>query len=106
MIRFGIFLILLVLVLGTPGCVVNLPGSTVQYSVKISSAAGGTISDPGEGLFLYPAGAVVELVAEPDSGYEFAGWVSNAETIADVHDATTTVTLDKNYYFIIASFRD
>jgi hypothetical protein len=105
-IRLGIFLILLALVLGTTGCVVNLPGSTVQYTVKISSAVGGTVSDPGEGLFLYPAGAVVELVAQPHSGYEFAGWVSNAETIADVYDATTTVTLDRNYYFIIANFKD
>lgn len=104
--KSGIFIVLLALVLGMAGCVVGIPGSTVQYTVKISSGVGGTVTDPGEGLFRYPAGAVVELVAEPDSGYEFAGWVSNADIIADVHNATTTLTLNKDYYFVIASFSD
>ena len=106
MIRLGVLLILIALVLGMTGCGVAVPGVTVQYSVTISSTIGGTVTTPGEGLFRYPAGAVVNLVAEPELGYEFAGWTSNADTIADGRNATTTITLNKNYYFIIASFSD
>jgi len=82
------------------------PGFTVRYTIKISSTTGGTVTDPGEGLFRYPAGTVVDLVAEADRGYEFIAWVSNAGTIADVYDATTTITVNKNYYFVIADFAD
>jgi len=86
------------------GCVSGIPGFTPQYTIKISSTTGGTVTDPGEGLFRYAAGTVVDLVAEADRGYEFVDWVSNAGTIADVYDATTTITLNKNYYFVIADF--
>lgn len=104
--KFGILIVLLALVIGMAGCVISIPGSTVQYTVKISSAVGGIVSEPGEGLFRYPAGEVIELVADPEIGYEFAGWVTNADIIADVHNATTTLTLNKDYYFVIATFSD
>ena len=91
------------LVIGMAGC---NPSFTPQYTIKISTTTGGTVTDPGEGLFRYPAGTVVDLVAEADRGYEFVAWVSNAGTIADVYDATTTITLDQNYYFVIANFSD
>jgi len=95
------------LAVGMAGCEVGLqPGFIAQYTVRISSAIGGTVTTPGEGLFRYPAGTVVNLVAEEDRGYEFGSWVSNAHTIADVHSATTTIILDKNYYFVIADFDD
>jgi hypothetical protein len=82
------------------------PGFTAQYTLKVSSGLGGTVTTPGEGLFRYAAGSVVTLVAEEDRGYGFAGWVSNANTIANTSNATTTITLNKNYYFVIASFKD
>lgn len=99
----SILLLLLVLVLGMTGC---QPGFAVQYTITISSTIGGTVTTPGKGVFYFPAGAVVNLVAEPDRGYEFGTWVSNSGTIADINDATTTITLDRNYYFIIANFHD
>ncbi len=99
----SIFLLIIFLVLGMIGC---QPGFTVRYTITISSGIGGEVTTPGEGVFRYPAGAVVDLVAEPDRGYTFAAWVSNSRTIADVSDATTTITLNKNYYFIMASFDD
>jgi len=101
--RASIFLMIVALVIGMAGCT---PSFTPQYTIKISSTTGGTVTVPGEGLFRYPAGTVVNLVAESDRGYEFGAWVSNAGTIADVYDATTTITLDKNYYFVIADFDD
>ena len=101
--RAGIFLIIVALAVGMAGCE---PGFTAQYTVKISSAIGGTVTTPGEGVFRYPAGAVVNLVAKVDRGYEFGSWVSNAQTIADVHSATTTITLDQNFYFVIANFNE
>jgi hypothetical protein len=105
--RACVFLIIVALAVGMAGCQPGLqPGFTVRYTVKISSAIGGTVTTPGEGAFRYPAGTVVKLVAEPEWGYEFDTWFSNAGTIADVHDATTTITLNGNYYFVIASFRD
>ena len=101
--RAGIFLIIVALAVGMTGCE---PGFTAQYTVKISSAIGGTVTTPGEGVFRYPAGAVVNLVAKVDRGYEFGSWISNAHTIADVDDATTTITLNQNFYFVIANFND
>jgi hypothetical protein len=48
---------------------------------------------------------VVTLVANPDRGYQFVSWVGNADTIANVKAATTTVTMN-NHYFLIANFDD
>jgi len=96
--RVGIFLMIVALVVGMIGC--------GEYTITISSGTGGTVTDPGEGSFRYPAGTVVNLVAEPDRGYRFVCWATNAGTIADIYDATTTITLNRNYYFVIASFSD
>lgn len=101
--RASVFLLIVALAIGMAGC---QPGFTAQYSVKISSGLGGTVTVPGEGVFRYPAGEVVNLVAEEDRGYEFSSWLSNAHTIADASNATTTVTLNQNYYFVIAKFKD
>ena len=98
-----IFLLIVALAVGMAGC---QPGFTAQYTVKISSGLGGTVTTPGEGLFRFPAGAVVNLVAEAERSYEFAGWVSNSRTIANASNATTTITLNKNFYFVIANFKD
>jgi len=81
------------------------PGFTAQYTLKVRSGTGGTVTTPGEGLFRYAAGARVNLVATPERGHGFVGWTTNANTIADAYNATTTVTLNKNYYFVIANFK-
>jgi hypothetical protein len=98
----GILLILAALFTGMLGC---SPGGAAQYSLRISSTAGGTVTTPGEGLFRYASGTVVTLVANPDRGYQFVSWVGNADTIANVKAATTTVTMN-NHYFLIANFDD
>ena len=96
-------MMIVALAVGIAGC---QPGFIAQYTLKVSSGLGGTVTTPGEGLFRFPAGSVVNLVAEVERSYEFVGWVSNSHTIADASNATTTITLNKNFYFVIANFKD
>jgi hypothetical protein len=72
--------------------------------LRISSTAGGSVTTPGEGNFMYPLGDDVSLVAEPDEGYQFTNWSGDVYTIADVNAASTTITMDSSY-FITANFR-
>ena len=77
----------------------------VQYSLNIIGPAYGSVTTPGEGRFMYEEGTVVGLVAEPDTGYEFARWTGNVDTIADVNSTLTTITMNSEYY-ISAHFRE
>ena len=99
-VRVSIFLVTVALIAGMVGC--NL--TFVRYSLSISSTEGGSVTEPGEGVFpLYSEGRVVDLVATPDSGYRFDEWTGNVDTIANVEDATTTITM-YGTYTIIANF--
>ena len=77
----------------------------VQYSLNIVGPAHGSVTTPGEGRFMYEEAIVVSLVAEPDSGYEFARWTGDVDAIADVNGASTTITMSSDYY-ICAHFRE
>jgi hypothetical protein len=99
----NIFLVTLALIAGMAGCDFSPPGG-VRHSLSISSTEGGSVTEPGEGAFpLYSEGRVVDLVATPDSGYRFVEWTGNVDTIADVEDATTTITM-YGTYAITANF--
>ncbi|NWF77811.1 MAG: hypothetical protein HXY36_04380 [Chloroflexi bacterium] len=65
--------------------------------LSISSTGGGSVTTPGEGTFLYPLGAEVSLMAVPDEGRQFVRWSGDVDTIADVYDASTTITMDSSY---------
>jgi hypothetical protein len=78
-------------------------GCTVGYRIIIRSTPGGSVTTPGEGIFTYDPGTVVNLVAEPDAGYRFVNWVGNLDTIADIYAASTTITIN-NHYSLIANF--
>jgi len=69
----------------------------VQYSLIISSSAGGSVTTPGEGTFIRNAGTVVNLAATPAGGYAFVNWTGNVATIANVNAAYTTITMNGNY---------
>jgi methionine-rich copper-binding protein CopC len=69
----------------------------VQYSLTISSTAGGSVTTPGEGTFTRNAGTVVNLVATPAAGFRFANWIGQVGTIADLKAASTTITMNGNY---------
>jgi len=60
------------------------------YDLTISSTAGGSVTTPGEGTFTYDAGTVVDLVAEPEEGYQFVNWTGSAS------GTTSTITITMN----------
>jgi uncharacterized protein YbdZ (MbtH family) len=74
-----------------------------KFSLTTLSTAGGSVTEPGEGTFLYDAGTVVSLVASPASGYRFADWTGDASTIADADSASTTIAMEGNYS-VMANF--
>jgi hypothetical protein len=65
--------------------------------LTVSSTEGGSVTEPGEGTFLYPVGAKVDLVAVPDEGYHFTRWLGDVDTISDIYAASTTITMDTSY---------
>lgn len=75
-----------------------------QYELTISSTAGGSVSTPGEGTYTYDEGTVVELVATPDTDYEFVNWTGDTDPIANVKGVATTITMNGDYS-IIANFK-
>ena len=65
--------------------------------LTISSTEGGSVTTPGEGVFTYDDGTVVDLVAEAEEGYRFDEWTGNVSTIADVYAAATNITMNGDY---------
>jgi len=68
-----------------------------QYDLTVDSTAGGSVTTPGEGTFTYDTGAVVDLVATPDTGYQFVNWTGDTSGIADTSAASTTITMNGDY---------
>ncbi len=68
-----------------------------KVALTTSSTAGGSVTTPGEGAFIYYVGKVVSLVASPASGYRFVNWTGNVGTIANVNAASTTITMNGDY---------
>jgi hypothetical protein len=75
--------------------VLAVPSS--QCVLTISSTAGGSVTNPGEGTFIYDEGTVVDLVAEAEESYHFVNWTGNVSAVADVYAAATNITMDDNY---------
>jgi len=71
--------------------------SEYLVDLTLSSTAGGNVTTPGEGTSIYEKRTVVDLVATPDAGYHFDSWTGNVSTVADVEDATTTITMEDDY---------
>ena len=71
--------------------------------LDISSTEGGSVTTPGEGTYTRYCGTVVSLVATAATGYHFVNWTGDVGTIADVHDASTTITM-WGWYSITANF--
>jgi isopenicillin-N N-acyltransferase like protein len=76
-----------------------------EYTLTISSTAGGNVVTPGVGNFTYDEGTVVNLVATPNASYRFVCWTGDVETIANVSAATTNITMSGDYT-ITANFED
>jgi len=91
--RVSIFLVRVALIAGMIGC----GGGVVEYDLTITSTAGGSVTTPGEDTYTYDEGEIVDLVAEAEEGYRFVNWTGDVDSIVDVEDATTTVTMNDNY---------
>ncbi len=78
-------------------------GGGVEYDLTITSTSGGSVTIPGEETFTYDEGTVVNLTAQADEGYQFVNWTGDVGTIDDTNDATTTITMNGDYY-ITANF--
>jgi hypothetical protein len=63
------------------------------HILTICSTCGGSVTTPGEGIFEYDYGTVVELVATPDCHYMFKYWLGPVE---DPCSASTTVTVTED----------
>jgi Divergent InlB B-repeat domain len=72
-------------------------------SLTISGTAGGSVTTPGEGTFIYDDGTVVDLVAEAGEVYRFGNWTGDVDTIGNVAAAATNITMDGDYV-ITANF--
>jgi hypothetical protein len=91
----------LVLSVGLIGCGGEQVPEITEYNLIISSTEGGSVTTPGEGTFSYGEGAVINLVAQPDEGYQFMKWTGSISAIADVYAAETTITV--NYHCSITA---
>jgi hypothetical protein len=67
------------------------------YSLTISSTDGGRVLEPGVGTYVYGNSTVVDLIAQPDTGYQFLKWTGNVTTIADINAASTNITMNDSY---------
>jgi hypothetical protein len=70
---------------------------SVQYDLTTFSTEGGSVTEPGEGVFNYDEGTVVDLVATPDEGYQFVDWTGDVDTIVDIEADATTITMNGDY---------
>jgi hypothetical protein len=68
-----------------------------QYDLSISGTQGGSVTEPGEGVFTYDVGTVVDLIAVPGVDHLFVGWTGDVDTIADASAAATTITMYDDY---------
>ena len=67
------------------------------YSLAISSTEGGSVTTPGEGISVHAANTTVDIVAEPNEGYQFLKWTGDVSTIADIYAASTNISMNASY---------
>ena len=75
-------------------------GSTA-YSLTIDAPSGNGTTNPPTGTYYYSAGEVT-VIANPDPGWEFSGWVGDIGT-ADPTNPTLVIDMNRDY-LIQASF--
>ncbi|MDH4367404.1 MAG: hypothetical protein OEV57_04630 [Dehalococcoidia bacterium] len=95
--------ILLFMILGNSvGC--GGGGGGTQYTLTITSTAGGDVTTPAEGAYNYASGAVVNLTATPDGGYRFVDWTATAGSFVNATAAQTTFTMPAQDVTVTAHF--
>ena len=74
------------------------------YTLTLAVSGNGSTS-PSVGQHTYAAGTVVPITAFPANGYRFVIWTGSTGTVANVIAATTTITVNADY-FITANFEE
>jgi len=64
------------------------------YALTTASTQGGSVTEPGEGTFIYEDGTKAELVAAGDEHYHFVEWTGDVDTITDVNAAATNIAMN------------
>jgi uncharacterized protein YkwD len=96
--RIGSLLIVAALIAVMAGCSGVGGGDYGEsYTLTVISTAGGSVTTPGEGTFTCAEGQVVNLMAEPEEGYQFASWTGDVGTIVNTNSALTTITANDSY---------
>jgi hypothetical protein len=90
-----------------PRILANNPGIHLEFdecedghTLTISSTAGGSVVEPGEGFRTYDSMEAVTLAATPSWGYRFQNWTGTAVTAGKVdnpNNANATVIVDEDY---------
>ena len=86
---------------------INLGQQTTGYrSLTISSTEGGQVGIPGEDIYHYTPGTIVNLEANAQDEYHFMHWSGSAvdaDRVDDPNSAKTTVVVDA-HYTLLANF--
>lgn len=69
----------------------------VDYTLNIRSSEGGSVTVPDGDEFIYPAGTMVDLVAEADDDYEFVMWIGDVDQVGNSTSPQTTITMWGDY---------
>ena len=65
----------------------------ITYALIVISSTHGSVTEPGQGVFFYPAGTEVTIIAKPDDGWRFDSWTGD---VADKSSPTTNITITKS----------
>ncbi|GAI41756.1 unnamed protein product, partial [marine sediment metagenome] len=68
-----------------------------EYTLTVASTTGGSVTEPVDAISTYDAGTVVDLLAVPDTDYEFLNWTGDVDMVTDVDAADTTITMNGDY---------
>ena len=72
---------------------INAQFTLNNYQLTINSTNGGSVTNPGEGDFIYNYGSTIDLEARPIKGHHFVEWNGDNQTIADTKNNITTITI-------------
>jgi len=100
--RVSIFLITAALFCVLMGC---SEAPTAEYTLTISSTAGGSVTTPGEGAFDYAERSEIFVIAEAGDGYRFVNWTGDVDTIVDPSKPSTRISMLGDYS-ITANFEE
>jgi hypothetical protein len=90
---------------GNYSILANFHEIPATYHTLTLAVSGNGSTSPSVGQHTYTAGTVVPITALPASGYRFVIWTGSTGTVANVVAATTTITVNADY-FITANFEE